>query len=54
MGVKDLWNILAPGGRRIKLESLEGKVLAIDTSYLIFIKIYLKYLYHRSQLLILK
>ena len=32
MGVKGLWNILAPCGRRIKLESLEGKILAIDAS----------------------
>jgi len=32
MGVKGLWPILAPGGRRIKLESLEGKILAIDAS----------------------
>lgn len=32
MGVKGLWHILAPGGRRIKLESLEGKILAIDAS----------------------
>jgi DNA excision repair protein ERCC-5 len=32
MGVKDLWQLLAPVGRRISMETLEGKVLAIDAS----------------------
>jgi XPG N-terminal domain len=32
MGVKGLWRLLLPIGRRIALESLEGKILAIDAS----------------------
>ena len=32
MGVQGLWNLLHPAGRRIKIETLEGKVLAIDVS----------------------
>jgi len=32
MGVQGLWTLLAPAGRRIKIENLEGKVLAIDVS----------------------
>lgn len=32
MGVKDLWQLLAPIGRRVSVESLEGKTLAIDAS----------------------
>jgi len=32
MGVQGLWNLVAPAGRRIKIETLEGKVLAIDVS----------------------
>lgn len=32
MGVKDLWQLLAPIGRRVSIESLEGKILAIDVS----------------------
>lgn len=32
MGVKDLWQLLAPIGRRISIETLEGKALAIDAS----------------------
>jgi hypothetical protein len=32
MGVKGLWRLLLPIGRRISLESLEGKILAIDAS----------------------
>jgi len=32
MGVKGLWEHLLPAGRRIKLEDLEGKILAIDVS----------------------
>ncbi|CAI2382364.1 unnamed protein product [Moneuplotes crassus] len=32
MGVKNLWNLLAPGGKKICMESLEGKILAIDAS----------------------
>ena len=29
MGVKDLWKLLEPAGRPIRLESLEGLILAI-------------------------
>ncbi|KAI9184029.1 DNA repair protein rad2 [Blastocladiella emersonii ATCC 22665] len=32
MGVKSLWNILAPTSRAVRLEALAGKVLAIDAS----------------------
>ena len=32
MGVKDLWQLLAPIGRRVSIETLEGKTLAIDAS----------------------
>lgn len=32
MGVKGLWNHLAPAGRKVSLESLEGQSLAIDVS----------------------
>ncbi len=32
MGVKGLWELLAPVGRRIHIETLEGKILAIDAS----------------------
>jgi 5'-3' exonuclease len=32
MGVKDLWQLLAPTGRRVSIETLEGKILAIDMS----------------------
>lgn len=32
MGVKDLWQLLAPIGRRISIETMEGKALAIDMS----------------------
>ncbi|RYH13653.1 hypothetical protein EON65_35135 [archaeon] len=32
MGVKDLWQLLAPMGRRVSIETLEGKALAIDMS----------------------
>eukprot|EP01036_Dinobryon_divergens_P026185 gene26185-34803_t len=32
MGVKDLWQLVSPVGRRVSLESLEGKTLAIDAS----------------------
>lgn len=32
MGVKGLWRLLLPIGRRISIEVLEGKVLAIDAS----------------------
>jgi DNA excision repair protein ERCC-5 len=32
MGVKDLWQLLAPTSRRVSMESLEGKTLAIDAS----------------------
>lgn len=29
MGVKDLWKLLEPAGRPVKLESLEGLILAV-------------------------
>jgi len=32
MGVKGLWQLLLPIGRRINIETLEGKILAIDAS----------------------
>jgi hypothetical protein len=32
MGVKDLWQLLAPVGRRVSIETLEGKVVAVDVS----------------------
>lgn len=32
MGVKDLWQLLSPIGRRVSIETLEGKILAIDMS----------------------
>jgi DNA excision repair protein ERCC-5 len=32
MGVKDLWQLLAPVGRRVSIETLDGKALAIDMS----------------------
>ena len=32
MGVKDLWTLLGPIGRRVSMESLERKTLAIDVS----------------------
>ncbi|CAE6427572.1 unnamed protein product [Rhizoctonia solani] len=32
MGVKQLWTLLSPTGRPVPLETLEGKVLAIDSS----------------------
>jgi 5'-3' exonuclease len=32
MGVKGLWRLLLPIGRRISIESLEGKILAVDAS----------------------
>ena len=32
MGVKALWRLLLPIGRRISIETLEGKILAIDAS----------------------
>ncbi|KAG8970514.1 DNA repair protein rad2 [Tulasnella sp. 419] len=32
MGVKQLWTLLAPVGRPVLLETMEGKVLAIDSS----------------------
>jgi DNA excision repair protein ERCC-5 len=43
MGVKDLWQLVAPIGRRVSIETLEGKTLAIDVSIWIiqFIKVFL-------------
>ena len=32
MGVHNLWELLAPCGRRVNIDTLEGKVLAIDIS----------------------
>ena len=32
MGVKDLWQLISPVGRRVSIETLEGKTLAIDMS----------------------
>ena len=32
MGVKGLWRLLLPIGRRISIETLAGKVLAVDAS----------------------
>lgn len=32
MGVKGLWELLSPVGRRVNIETLEGKILAIDAS----------------------
>lgn len=32
MGVKDLWQLLSAVGRRVSIETLETKVLAIDVS----------------------
>lgn len=32
MGVKGLWQLLSPFGRRVSIETLEGKTLAIDAS----------------------
>jgi DNA excision repair protein ERCC-5 len=36
MGVKSLWELLAPVGRPVPLEMLEGKALAIDSSIWIY------------------
>ncbi|KAF8632252.1 hypothetical protein AX15_001999 [Amanita polypyramis BW_CC] len=36
MGVKSLWNLLAPVGRPILLETVEGKAMAIDSSIWIY------------------
>ncbi|KAG0706759.1 hypothetical protein DFH29DRAFT_116872 [Suillus ampliporus] len=36
MGVKSLWDLLAPVGRPVPLETIEGKVLAIDSSIWIY------------------
>ena len=32
MGVKQLWKLLAPAGRQISIETLEGRTLAVDVS----------------------
>ena len=32
MGVKGLWQLLLPTGRRISIETLSGKILAVDAS----------------------
>ncbi|KIY43975.1 PIN domain-like protein [Fistulina hepatica ATCC 64428] len=36
MGVKSLWQLLSPVGRPVMLETLEGKILAIDSSIWIY------------------
>ncbi|KAJ7227291.1 hypothetical protein GGX14DRAFT_418925 [Mycena pura] len=36
MGVKSLWKLLAPVGRPVMLETLEGQILAIDSSIWIY------------------
>ncbi|KAF8653599.1 hypothetical protein AX16_003843 [Volvariella volvacea WC 439] len=36
MGVKSLWTLLTPVGRPIQLETVEGKVMAIDSSIWIY------------------
>ncbi|ORZ40249.1 hypothetical protein BCR44DRAFT_74930 [Catenaria anguillulae PL171] len=36
MGVKNLWQILAPASRAVRLETLQGQVLAIDASIWLF------------------
>ncbi|KIJ66988.1 hypothetical protein HYDPIDRAFT_26400 [Hydnomerulius pinastri MD-312] len=36
MGVKSLWSLLAPVGRPVPLEAIEGKALAIDSSIWIY------------------
>ncbi|OJA13616.1 hypothetical protein AZE42_03967 [Rhizopogon vesiculosus] len=36
MGVKSLWSLLSPVGRPVPLETIEGKVLAIDSSIWIY------------------
>jgi DNA excision repair protein ERCC-5 len=44
MGVKNLWQLLSPVGRKISLETLRGKVLAVDVSIWItsFVKVRIK------------
>ena len=32
MGVKGLWKHLRPAGRKINIQDLEGKIIAIDAS----------------------
>lgn len=32
MGVDGLWNVVAPAGRRVNLDTLEGRVMAVDSS----------------------
>ncbi|KAL1753164.1 hypothetical protein FB107DRAFT_292609 [Schizophyllum commune] len=36
MGVKSLWQLLAPVGRPVQLENMEGKTMAIDSSIWIY------------------
>jgi DNA excision repair protein ERCC-5 len=36
MGVKSLWELLAPVGRPVPLETMEGKTMAIDSSIWIY------------------
>jgi DNA excision repair protein ERCC-5 len=42
MGVKDLWQLLSPIGRRVSIETLEGKAVAVDISIWItqFVKVF--------------
>ena len=44
MGVHGLWTLLKPAGRRISVEQLRGKILAIDASIWI-----IQFLYVTSQ-----
>ena len=37
MGVKGLWKILEPSGRRISLDSLNGLVLAVGTAIVLYV-----------------
>ncbi|KAK7690660.1 hypothetical protein QCA50_005759 [Cerrena zonata] len=36
MGVKSLWTLLEPVGRPVPLETMEGKIMAIDSSIWIY------------------
>jgi DNA excision repair protein ERCC-5 len=36
MGVKDLWQLLSPVGRRVSIETLENKTIAVDARFLFY------------------
>jgi hypothetical protein len=40
MGVLGLWQLLQPTSRPIKLQGLEGKVLAIDILYILIFAVF--------------